>query len=205
MGATEATIDASLNAEPFYARHGFRSLAEAEHRLSSGGTMRCVRMAKALKSGVGSWGAHNALALTIDSAQAEDAEAAWSFLQRFATSYEPSREAFDRNFPHLVEDENVDLLMARSGGEPVGYLLAHRLPTLFAGGPILSIAELFVDEGRRRRGIGSALVLAALNRAWAIGCVEAMVPTRRARGFYEALGFEASAGLLKRRSPSDER
>ena len=135
----------------------------------------------------------------IDDARPEDAEVLWEFLQRFATSYRPTREAFDRDYPGLLDSVEVDLLVARFSGQAAGYLLAHRVPTLFAGGPILGIAELFVDENLRGKGIGAALVSAALERAWKAGCVEATVPTRRARGFYEALGFEASADYLKLR------
>lgn len=137
--------------------------------------------------------------VTIEAASLGDAPAVWGFLQRFATSYASSPEAFERDFPRLLASGDGDLLVARASGEAVGYLLAHRNLTLFAGGPILSIAELFVDEPRRGEGIGGALVQAALERAWATGCVEAVVPTRRAQGFYEALGFEASATYLKLR------
>ena len=137
--------------------------------------------------------------LSIDPATTEDATAIWGFLQRFATSYAPSREAFGRNYPRLLEGEDSDILVARRSGIAVGYLLAHRSLTLFAGGPILEIIELYVDEAHRGEGIGRALVQAVLDRAWAAGCVEAVVPTRRAEEFYEALGFQPSATDLKLR------
>ena len=45
---SELTMDASLNAEAFYARHGFVLVARGEHALRGGTLMRCVKMRKAL-------------------------------------------------------------------------------------------------------------------------------------------------------------
>lgn len=49
-GLTELRMDASINAVPFYEANGFISLERAEHVMSSGGRMACVRMRKALRS-----------------------------------------------------------------------------------------------------------------------------------------------------------
>ncbi len=43
-------MDASLNAEAFYRRHGYETLGPAEHVLDSGVRMACIRMCKALHS-----------------------------------------------------------------------------------------------------------------------------------------------------------
>ncbi len=45
---SELTMDASLNADAFYARHGFVAVGRGEHVLRGGERMRCVRMRKAL-------------------------------------------------------------------------------------------------------------------------------------------------------------
>lgn len=47
-GLTELAMDASLNAEDFYAKRGFVLVAYGEHLLRSGARMRCVKMRKAL-------------------------------------------------------------------------------------------------------------------------------------------------------------
>ena len=47
-GLTELHMNASLNAEAFYRRHGYAALGRGEHTLPSGGTMICVRMRKTL-------------------------------------------------------------------------------------------------------------------------------------------------------------
>jgi len=43
-------LDASLNAEPFYAHLGYESLGRGEHALRTGRLMTCVRMRKRLKT-----------------------------------------------------------------------------------------------------------------------------------------------------------
>jgi putative acetyltransferase len=47
-GCPELQFDASLNAEPFYARNGYIAGARGAHRLSGGWEMACVRMRKRL-------------------------------------------------------------------------------------------------------------------------------------------------------------
>jgi hypothetical protein len=44
---------ASINAEAFYARHGFAVVERGTHRLHSGVEMACVRMRKALAGAPG--------------------------------------------------------------------------------------------------------------------------------------------------------
>ena len=44
----ELTMDASLNAEAFYLRHGFAVVERGERTLTTGARMRCVKMRKAL-------------------------------------------------------------------------------------------------------------------------------------------------------------
>ncbi len=45
---TELTMDASLNAENFYAKHGFVAVERGDHVLRGGTLMACVKMRKAL-------------------------------------------------------------------------------------------------------------------------------------------------------------
>lgn len=47
-GLVELTMDASINAEAFYQRHGFRSEGRDEHVLRGSRRMACVRMRKRL-------------------------------------------------------------------------------------------------------------------------------------------------------------
>jgi N-acetylglutamate synthase-like GNAT family acetyltransferase len=47
-GLSTLHMDASLNAETFYARHGYEVVERGTHRLSGGAQMACVKMRKAL-------------------------------------------------------------------------------------------------------------------------------------------------------------
>ncbi len=48
LGLAKLTMHSSLTAAPFYQRHGYTSLAEETHTLSTGVTMKAVAMAKTL-------------------------------------------------------------------------------------------------------------------------------------------------------------
>jgi putative acetyltransferase len=47
-GLSELHMDASINAEAFYRRHGYQVVERGEHRLANGAQMACVKMRKAL-------------------------------------------------------------------------------------------------------------------------------------------------------------
>ncbi|MCH8223659.1 MAG: GNAT family N-acetyltransferase [Chloroflexi bacterium] len=107
------------------------------------------------------------------------------------------RAAFDANFPGLIEDERYDVLVAGRDGQLARYLLVSDSLTLFANGVVTRLLELYVNEEDRGRGIGRELVDQAVSRARDRGAVEVTVPTRRARSFYLAMGFEPPAEFFK--------
>jgi GNAT superfamily N-acetyltransferase len=128
-----------------------------------------------------------------------DADDLFILLTQFAVSYKPERAAFDRHFPQLLAADDAELLVASLDEKVIGYILAFKLLTLYANGPITEIQELMVDPSYRRRGIGRELVEAVVERAWASGSVEVTVPTRRAGKYYMKLGFVETAGYFKRK------
>ncbi|MEU1409485.1 GNAT family N-acetyltransferase [Streptomyces sp. NPDC005728] len=117
------------------------------------------------------------------------------------TSYRPDRVVFDDvTFPRAIEAAaagRAELPVAEQDSRMVAYLLALRMPTLFAGGTILELLELTVDAPLRGRGTGSALVRAVQARAREAKDVEVTVPTHRAADFYRGLGFHETAVRLK--------
>jgi predicted N-acetyltransferase YhbS len=136
----------------------------------------------------------------IRPAEAADADAVFALLELFATSYRPSRAAFDQNYERLLAamtHDGTDLLVAEDEGQVAGYVLAARFLVLYANGLVGELQELMVDPARRGRGLGRALVAAIVERARAAGAVELTVPTRRAREYYLALGFVETATFLK--------
>ena len=50
-GVSELHMDASLNAEAFYSRHGYEIVERSSHQLGRGPRMACVRMRKSLQEG----------------------------------------------------------------------------------------------------------------------------------------------------------
>ncbi|MGH9838721.1 MAG: GNAT family N-acetyltransferase [Blastocatellia bacterium] len=57
----------------------------------------------------------------------------------------------------LLDDERNIVLTAMRDGAPVGYLVAHRFPSL-AGERLVYLYDIEVHPALRRRGIGSRLV-----------------------------------------------
>jgi GNAT superfamily N-acetyltransferase len=139
--------------------------------------------------------------MTVRVAVPADSADIYRLLCEFATSYRPERSVFeDRTFPRVLAaaaDGAAEFLVAERSGVVIGYLLAARVQTLFAGGAVLDVLELVVDEAHRGHGIGSLLVRAAITKAEQVGDVEVTVPTRRAAGFYNRLGFTETATYLK--------
>ncbi|MDR3688159.1 MAG: GNAT family N-acetyltransferase [Fimbriimonas sp.] len=131
-----------------------------------------------------------------------DAPDVWRLLRQFAVSYSPDWIAFQSTYPHLVDVNKSLFLVVEEESTVVGYLLGYVLPTLFANGPVLEIVELVVDEACRGKGLGKQLVDSALTEAWTKGCVEVVVPTRRAGAFYRGLGFAESATHYKMKRPA---
>ena len=142
------------------------------------------------------------MAVSIRSACSADGPQIWPLLLQFAKSYSPSKETFDVTLGGLIGESRVRFLVIEEDGAVLGYALGFVLPTLFANGSILDILEVVIDESRRGEGLGRTLIGELLRVGWDCGCVEAVVPTRRATPFYEKLGFERTADYLKIRNPT---
>jgi len=135
--------------------------------------------------------------LTVRPATRADSNALFALLGQFATSYAPDRISFQANLPVLLESDHQVLLVAAEDERVVGYVMASQSMTLYANGPTAELIELNVEKTRRKRGIGRALVEAAMAWARERGCVEVNVPTRRAGDYYKKLGFEETAAFYR--------
>ena len=86
----------------------------------------------------------------------------------------------------------AEVILARAGGEPVGFALFFANFSTFLGRPGIYLEDLYVRESARGRGIGTALLThlarVALERGW--GRVEWAVLdwNRPALEFYRRLG-----------------
>jgi predicted N-acetyltransferase YhbS len=90
------------------------------------------------------------------------------------------------------------MMVAEDGDDIVGAVDLVTVPNLtHRGAPWAIIENLIVDQKRRRKGIGRALMDEAIKRARIAGCYKIQLLSNTARRdahhFYESLGFEQSA------------
>jgi ribosomal protein S18 acetylase RimI-like enzyme len=105
---------------------------------------------------------------------------------------EPQRQVF---LDHLAFDD-LALLVAEEEGALVGIASLWIRPRLNWTVPEAWIADLYVDPGVRRRGVGGALVSACVHEARRRGCHRVVLESAHhredAHAFYEAAGFAHS-------------
>lgn len=105
-------------------------------------------------------------------------------------------------FDAIDRDPNNELLVAVAGGDIVGMLQVTYTPGLSRQGAWRSTVEsVRVRSDARRRGIGKALMQAAVDRSRAKGCRLVQLTTDVSREpayrFYQALGFRHSHAGFK--------
>jgi GNAT superfamily N-acetyltransferase len=104
--------------------------------------------------------------------------------------------------------EGSAILIGLFGTDVVASCTVIVIPNLTRGGtPYALIENVVTDAGQRNKGLGKAILKAALDRAWAAGCYKAMLMTGSKKpstlAFYEAAGFEQSkTGFQARRIPA---
>lgn len=93
----------------------------------------------------------------------------------------------------LIEDPAVLMLIAEEEGELVAFSTSGESRDADAAGDVGEIRSFFVAAGRWRRGVGSALLAAALDSLREQGHTQATLwsfdSNERANAFYEANGF----------------
>jgi ribosomal protein S18 acetylase RimI-like enzyme len=121
---------------------------------------------------------------------------------RLARGWKAAWQRFTRS--HIRRKDRL-CLAAEIDGITVGFLLAAILqrPKVFEHRTYGHIYDVFVDAAHRNRGIGEALVNAAVDwfRARRINRVELYTHARNALGlrFWRKMGFETTVHILDRR------
>ncbi len=111
----------------------------------------------------------------------------------------------DREVERALADAACGAWIAEEAGACVGFCIARheQAPPLAAESSRVAVTELLVERSARRRGVGRALVAAALDWARARGAarVEVRVAARNAEGqaFWRAQGFGNFVDVLDRR------
>ena len=129
----------------------------------------------------------------IRRATAADADAIFTLLCQFATSFRPERQSFDLCLRELLAEESAWLAVAESGAAVIGYCLGFDHVAFYANGRVGWLEEITVEPELRRKGVGRALMNAFEQWAGARGAILVGLATRRAAPFYTALGYEESA------------
>ncbi len=134
-------------------------------------------------------------------------------LQRFEHAFEPDRRIDARAgadyLPHLLErvdKQNGKIFVAEIDGKAIGWAVFHtheNMPFVIPEERTYGyIAELFVEEDCRGRGIGRALMAECEAAARALGLKLVMIgvlaANSRARKTYEAAGFSPYALELRK-------
>jgi ribosomal protein S18 acetylase RimI-like enzyme len=136
---------------------------------------------------------------TVRLADSGDAEAVGRLLHDFNTEYReptPGPAALAERVRELLAGEDTAVLVGGSG--PDGLAVLRFRPSLWTRGPECYLAELYVAPGKRGRGLGRALMEAAIELARERGARHMDLGTSdddvAARGLYESLGFTNREG-----------
>jgi GNAT superfamily N-acetyltransferase len=128
----------------------------------------------------------------------KDKESLFVLAKCLATSFDVNKEDFLNVFNALIEDQNVDLVVAEKGQELIGYVFVLHHPAFYANGIISWVEELFVLEQYRRKNIGKCLMEEAEKLSKERGSKLVALATRRADQFYKAIGYNESATYYKK-------
>jgi ribosomal protein S18 acetylase RimI-like enzyme len=129
----------------------------------------------------------------------EDAEAIGRLLHDFNREFDepaPAPSVLGRRIRQLVDGGDTLVLLAGDG--PDGVAVLRFRAAIWSTGLECYLAELYVVPGRRGRGLGRALMEAALREARGRGAdtmdIGVDEPDTAARRLYESLGFTNRSG-----------
>ena len=135
----------------------------------------------------------------IRTAEVADAEDVGRLLHDFNTEYDdytPGPEAMGKRIGQLLESGDATVLLAGKG--PDGLALLRFRPSLWSETLDCYLEELYVVPDRRGRGLGQALMEAAIQTARSMGAGHIDLGTAEtdiaARALYEKLGFSRTEG-----------
>ena len=141
------------------------------------------------------------MALNIRKAQVGDTGALCRLIRQLAGEETTPAQA-EAAIHEIEANPACRLLVAAEDGEVVGSLYLVVAPNLTHGGRPWSVIEnMIVEESRRRRGIGRALMDQAMEIAREAGCYKMFLGSNVKRAdaheFYRALGFHVHGPVFR--------
>ncbi|MGH2985001.1 MAG: GNAT family N-acetyltransferase [Solirubrobacterales bacterium] len=128
-----------------------------------------------------------------------DAQQVAQLLYEFQIEFsEPTPEVpvLAERYAQLLESGEMTVLLV--GGGPEGFAQLRFRPTVYSNGLDAYLEELYVVPERRGRGLGRALLEAAMDTARSQGATRMDLSTSEgdvaARGLYESVGFTNREG-----------
>src|SRR5262245_54758433 len=95
---------------------------------------------------------------------------------------DPLPESYTRAFEEIDADPNNELIVAVKDGKVIGTLQLTFTPSIsFQGGKRATVESVRVDQEMRGEGIGRELMLWAIERAKAAGCISMQLTTNADR------------------------
>jgi GNAT superfamily N-acetyltransferase len=108
---------------------------------------------------------------------------------------EPPDATFHEGVQRLIAREDTEYLLAAAGDQPGGVCQLRYRYGVWMAAEDCWLEDLFVRDEDRRKGLGEALVAAAVQRAGARGCgrieLDVSESNRSAWALYERMGFSA--------------
>jgi GNAT superfamily N-acetyltransferase len=143
----------------------------------------------------------DASGVAIRHAEPDDAEAIGRLLHHFNSEFDdptPGPDFLAGRVRRLLAEGETTALLATDGAEAHGLAVLRFRPALWKDALDSYLEELYVVPGRRGRGIGRALMEAAIELARARGAGDMHLGTSEddtaARALYESLGFDNRGG-----------
>ena len=130
--------------------------------------------------------------------KSDDEEDLYVLATAFATSFDVNEVDFSNVFKSLIDDENVDLIVAEKEQKLIGYVFVLHHPAFYANGIISWVEELFVLEEFRKKNIGKHLMAEVEKLSKERGSKLVALATRRADKFYKSIGYSESATYFKK-------
>ena len=130
--------------------------------------------------------------IEVSPVPATELRAPLRLLEEWLRDREPVANEFFREMQQRVAAGDLEVLAVRLEGRTVGVLVLAFRPNVSLGSTFASIEDLYVHPRVRRKGVGRALLQAAIDRCRSRGIsyLEAQVEEGVANAFYTASGYE---------------